>query len=230
MKDLLIVSGLLCTDTMFHRQVEALQGIANITFGNHQRYNSVAEIATGILADAPDTFCLTGFSFGGYISFEIMRQAPERVERLALIGTSAPLDKADRTKTRLEQIRLAQAGEYDKVCDILVTRFINEESAKNPEIVKLIREAMTSTGPEIFCQQMKNIMGRSDSTDTLATIKCPTVMIVGEEDALAPKAKAQTICDGINGCKLVIIPNSGHLVPLEQPEQVNAALIEWLNG
>ena len=230
MKDLVIISGLLCTDTMFKYQTQALKGLANITFGNHQVGKSIPEIASNILADAPEKFCLSGFSFGGYISFEIMRQAPERVERLALIGTSASLDPSDRTEVRLGQIKLAEEGKFDEVCDILMTRFINEESAKNPDIIKLIRAAMASTGPELFVQQMKNIMGRPDSIPTLATIKCPTIMVVGEDDALAVAAKAKEITLGIEGCELTLIPNSGHLVPLEQPEAVNEILIKWLKG
>ena len=112
---IVLVPGLLCTARLYAEQIPALQRLAPVTVADHTRDDSMAAIAERVLADAPPRFALAGLSMGGYVAFEIVRQAPERVARLALLSTSARLDPPEISERRRRQIALAEDGRFGAV-------------------------------------------------------------------------------------------------------------------
>lgn len=225
---LVLVPGLLCTAALWRPQVEALAGRAEIVVADHTRHDSMAAIAHSILAAAPERFALAGLSMGGYISYEIVRQAPERVTRLALLDTGSRADTPERSAGRRELIALAERDGVRKAQEQLLPVLIHKPRLAEQPLVDTILQMADDTGLEAFKRQEAAIIGRPDNRPFLGSIKCPTLVLVGREDALTPIELAKEIAARITGAKLEIVPECGHLSTLERPDAVNRALEAWL--
>jgi pimeloyl-ACP methyl ester carboxylesterase len=226
----LFVPGLLCTSALYEPQVEALGARLDIQVGDHTQHDSMAGIAAHLLSRAPERFVLAGLSMGGYVAFEIMRQASERVDALILLDTGPHADTPEQTKRRKELLALAQEEGVAPVIDALLPKFVAEEHLADAELTGTIRQMAHDTGVDAFSRQQKAIMERPDSVPTLGQIKCPTLVVVGGADALTPPALSETMAQGIAGAKLEVIHGSGHISTLERPADVNRALIAFLEG
>ena len=227
---LVLVPGLTCTARLYAPQIAALWPHGQITIVDHRRDDSMAAIAARILADAPPRFALAGLSMGGYIAFAMMRLAPERIAKLALLDTSARPDTAEQTAGRRTQIAMAQSGRYGEIPDLAIPRYLNAKHQRDERLTAIVRQMIEETGPEAFVRQLNAIMARPDSRPLLTSIKCPTLVLVGEGDIATPPEVNKELAAGIPGAKFTVVPDSGHLTTLEQPEAVNAALAEWLDA
>jgi pimeloyl-ACP methyl ester carboxylesterase len=225
-----LVPGLLCSARLWAEQIPALWRHGPVTVADHRQDDSMEAIAERILASAPPRFALAGLSMGGYIAFVIARQAPDRVARLALLDTAARPETPKQTERRLPQIALAEAGRLGEIVEQLFPLFVHRDRLGDAALRKIVDTMAQETGPEAFIRQQRAIMGRPDARPLLASIRCPTLVLVGDADELTPPAMAQEIAQGIAGARLVTVPQSGHLTTLEQPEAVNAALVEWMGG
>jgi pimeloyl-ACP methyl ester carboxylesterase len=205
----------------------ALWPFGPVTIANHQAGGSVEEIARAILADAPDRFGLVGFSMGGYIAFEIMRQAPERVAKLALLDTSARPDTAEATTNRRRLIALAQKGKFIEAIEQTFPRSVHPDNKDSSDLYAIHRAMSETNGPDVFERQQEAIIARPDSRPDLARVRVPTLILVGEGDQITPPEVAQEMHAGIAGSTLVTVPRAGHLALLEQPEAVQDAMREW---
>jgi pimeloyl-ACP methyl ester carboxylesterase len=199
-----------------------------VTVANHIRDDSMGAIARRILAEAPPRFALAGHSMGGYIAFEIMRQAPERVAKLALLNTQARPDAPEAIERRRGMIKGIEAGGFSAGIDALYPIFVHPSRRDDVALKKLVREMGEDIGPEAFVRQLTAVMGRADSRPTLAVIACPTLVLTSDEDNTVPNSLSVEIAEGIPGAKLVTIPDCGHLSPVEQPQATADALVEWL--
>ncbi|MQA87221.1 MAG: alpha/beta fold hydrolase [Streptosporangiales bacterium] len=228
---IVLVPGLMCSARLYGEQIPALWRFGPVLVADHTRDDSMAGIARRILAAAPgDRFALVGLSLGGYIAFEIMRQAPERVAKLALLDTSARSDTPEQTERRHAEIALAEGGRYSEVPDGRFPSFVHPSRGNDQALLGLVRLMAEETGPEAFVRQQKAIMSRPDSRPDLAGVRCPTLVLVGDGDEPTPPERAAEIADGIAGARLVTVPDCGHLSTLERPQQVSEALAEWLQA
>jgi pimeloyl-ACP methyl ester carboxylesterase len=227
---LILVPGLLCSARLYASQVAALWPHGQVAIADHRRDADMAAIAARILADAPPRFALAGLSMGGYIAFAMMRQAPERIARLALLDTSARPDTPEQQAGRDKFIAMAEAGQLNDIVQTLTPRFLHPDHADNETFKGVIRAMAQETGAEAFVRQTKAIKSREDSRPLLAKINCPTLVLVGDADVLTPPDLAQEIAAGIAGSKLVVVPNCGHLSTIEKPDAVNKVLTEWLTS
>jgi len=225
---LVLVPGLLCSARLYRAQIEALWPAGPVTIADHRRDDDMAAIAARILADAPPRFALAGLSMGGYIAFAMMRLAPERIGKLALLDTSARPDAVESKAGREKFIKLAETGKLSEVVDALTPRFLHRSRQNDEGLKQIVREMAAETGADAFVCQTKAIMSRPDSRPLLPQIKCPSLVLVGEGDELTPPDLAKEIAGDISDAKLVVVPDCGHLSTIEQPDAVNAALIEWL--
>jgi pimeloyl-ACP methyl ester carboxylesterase len=226
--NLVLLPGLLCTKALWAPQIAALRDIAETTVGDHTRHDSMAGIAKWILTAAPERFALAGLSMGGYIAYEIVRQAPERVTRLALLDTGSRADTPERTEQRQQMIALAEREGARKVQVNLLPVLLHKPRLTDKPLVDAVVQMGVDTGLDTFRRQQTALMGRPDNRPFLPSIKCPTLVLVGREDALTPLELSQEIAAGIPGAKLEIVPECGHISTLEQPEAVNRALRTWL--
>jgi len=223
-----LIPGLLLTPQLYALQLEALWADAPVLLANHTRADSMAELARGILAQAPPRFALVGLSMGGYIAFEILRQAPERVARLALLDTAARPDTPDITAGRRTNMQLAQSGRLAEVVDALIPRLVHPSRVTDAPLLDVIRRMGAQVGVAGYLRQQAAIIARPDSRQMLKDIRCPTLVLVGDADQLTPPERAQEIAAGVRGAELVIVPECGHLSTLERPELVTRALRSWL--
>jgi pimeloyl-ACP methyl ester carboxylesterase len=227
---IVLVPGLLATARLYAEQIPALWRLGAVTVADHTRDDSMAAIAQRILADAPPRFALAGLSMGGYVALEIVRQARERVARLALLDTSARPDPPDVSERRRRQIVLAQDGRFGAVADMQFPLLVHRARLDDERLQTLVRLMADETGVEAFVRQQTAIIGRADSRPDLPGIACPTLVVVGDGDNLIPPEHSAEIADGIPGARLVTVAEYGHLSTLERPAQVTAALTEWLQA
>jgi pimeloyl-ACP methyl ester carboxylesterase len=224
----LLIPGLGGSPRIYAPVVPQLWRFGPVTVANHIRDNSLGAIARRILAEAPPRFALAGHSMGGYIAFEILRQAPERVAKLALINTQARPDTPEASERRRVLMARVQAGHFHDVLDELFPGFVHPSRQGDADLRKLVHDMGDDMGADAFVRQQTTIMSRADSRPTLATIECPTLVLTGDEDNTIPNAMSVEMADGIPGAKLVIIPDCGHLPQPEQPRAAAAALVDWL--
>ena len=227
MEPTLLVPGMLCTDEIFAPQIRALWPIGPVMIGATQVGETIAEMAAAILAAAPPRFALVGYSLGGYISFEIMRQAPQRVTRLALLDTSARPDTPEQTTQRRALLARARAEDFASVVAELLGAILHPAHRNDPTLRAVNRRMVLTIGMEGFARQTEAAIGRIDSRPGLSSISVPTLVLVGDSDLLTPPELSEEIAATIRDAKLVIVPQSGHGTPLEQPEPVSRALVEW---
>ena len=227
---IVLVPGLNCSARLYGEQIPALWPFGPVAVADHARDDSMSAIARRILAAAPPRFALAGLSMGGYIAFEIMRQAAARVARLALLDTAARPETAEQTKARLPRIALAESGHFAEETDVQFPKLVHRSRHGDTALKDLVRAMAEETGSDAFLRQMQAVMGRADSRPGLSAISCPTLVLVGDGDELTPPPLAQEIAGGISGARLAVIPQCGHLSTLERPAAVNAALAEWMTA
>ena len=226
---LVLVPGLLCDALLWRSQVEALGGDFKCWVADHTRSETMAGVAADVLRDAPfERFALAGLSMGGYIALEIMRQAAHRVDRLALLDTSARADTPEQTEKRRGLIALAMRGRFIGVTQGLLPLFIHRSRLSDEKLVDTVKEMARNIGRDAFVRQEEAIMSRSDSVAFLPTIACPTLVLCGRQDAVAPLERHEEMASGIPGAHLEVIEECGHLSTLERPAEVSAALRAWL--
>jgi pimeloyl-ACP methyl ester carboxylesterase len=228
--NLVLVPGLLCTGALWAPQVAALSDIADCTVADHSRHRTIKGIARSILATAPRRFALAGLSMGGYIAYEIVRQAPERVQRLALLDTGCRADTPERTASRRDLLANAVREGVAYAQRRLLPVLIHEARLRDRALVETIVQMAVDTGLAAFERQEAALIGRPDNRPFLPHIRCPTLVLVGREDALTPVEQHREIAKAIPGAKLKIIPHCGHLSTLERPAAVSRALRAWLTG
>jgi pimeloyl-ACP methyl ester carboxylesterase len=166
---------------------------------------------------------------GGYVALEILRQAPERVSALALLNTNARPDSAESTENRRRLVALAER-DFEAVIAALMARLLSPEHLADAAITATISQMAHAVGREAFARQQEAIIGRADSRPSLAKIRCPTLVLGARGDAIMPLELLEEISAGIAGSKLVVVEESGHMAPLEQPEAVTDALYLWIAG
>ncbi len=229
MSAIVLLPGLLCDGALWQAQKAALTLRHEVLIPTLDNHDSIAALAAGVLAQAPAQFALAGLSMGGYVAMEIMRQAPERVIRLALFDTSARPDTPEQRERRQGLIRLSRMGKFKGVTPRLMPQLIHPDRLEDPHVTGTIQAMGQRIGQTGFERQQTAILGRIDSRPHLPAIQCPTLVAVGVEDQLTPLEIAHEIAGLIPHAKLTTIAHCGHLPPLEQPEQTTRLLQGWLH-
>ncbi len=224
----MLVPGLLCDERLWQYQADDLLEIASTTIADVTKGASVSAMAHAVLGAAPERFALAGLSMGGYVALEILRTAPARVARLALLDTSARPDTLEQTDARRKLMKLAQDGRFDEVPRKLLPMLIHPDRLDDAELTSEVLDMAESVGPEAFVSQEEAIIERPDSREGLKNIACPTLVLCGREDAVTPLRLHEEMASLIPNARLRVIEGCGHLSTLERPEEVSAALRDWL--
>jgi pimeloyl-ACP methyl ester carboxylesterase len=224
-----LIPGLVCSPRLYAEQIPALWRFGPVTVADHTRDDTMSGIARRLLAQAPPRFALVGLSMGGYVAFEVQRQAPDRVAKLALLDTTARPDSPEQTEQRRRQMELARSGRFGQIAGTLFPRFVAASRYGDQALEAIVRMMAEETGAEAFVRQQIAIMQRVDSRSGLGAIHCPTLVVVGAEDAVTPPDRAAEIAAGIPHARQVVVPDCGHLSTLERPQAVTQALVELLS-
>jgi pimeloyl-ACP methyl ester carboxylesterase len=188
---------------------------------------TIADMAGRALAFAPQRFALAALSMGGYVAFEIMRQAPDRVLRLALFDTNAGADTPERVRQRRAGLDSLKLGRFSGVTRTMLPQLVHL-SHVNDSVGDRVRQMAERVGSDTFVRQQTAILDRIDSRPVLSQISVPTLVAVGDGDVLTPPREAEAIHRGIAGSTLHVFKDCGHLPPIEQPDETMAALRTWL--
>jgi len=225
---IVLLPGLNCSPRLYGPQLPALWRIGPVQVADRTRADTMQAIAASVLAAAPPQFHLVGLSMGGYIAFEILRQAPERVLKLALLDTSARADLPEQAERRRGFIQLAMDGRFHEINDILWPLLVHP-ARQSHKALRVVVDAMAAeTGADAFVRQQSAIAGRPDSRRDLHSIKSETLVVVGEADQITPPQLAHEIADGIRGARLEVVAECGHLSTLERPEVMTRLLMDFL--
>lgn len=228
---LILIPGTLCDDRLWGHQRRYLSDIAEVNICEVTKGDSISSLAHSILEKAPEEFALAGLSLGGIISLEIMRLAPERVVKLALLDTNPNPPHPDQIATWERFINMANNGQFlDITTTYLLPILIHPDRKKDETLVSTIIDMARQIGKDGYINQLKAVMTRSDQRSILSTITCPTIVLVGKEDIVCPVHMSEFLKESIPTARLEIVDYSGHLITLEQPEKVSALLKGWLNS
>jgi pimeloyl-ACP methyl ester carboxylesterase len=228
MTPLVLIPGMMCDARLFAPQIAAFSGRRTIICAPLTEHASVEGLATEILANAPPTFALAGLSMGGIVAMEVLRQAPDRVERIALLDTNPLAENDDFKVRRLQQmIKARKGGLADVMRDEMKPNYLCD-GPRRDEILDLCMAMALDLGPHVFLMQSRALMDRPDQSETLRKALIPALVLCGREDALCPISRHELMADLIPDAQLEIIEGAGHLPTIEQPELTNAALTRWL--
>lgn len=200
----------------------------SVFVANQTRDDTIAAMAARVLSEAPAKFSLIGHSLGGYIVLEMIRQQPDRIARLALLNTSARPDTPAARAVRNERIAETRAGRYAEVRSASFPQSVHPDRVNDPQLIEMSRLTAEDSGPEAYVRQQTAIIARIDQRPHLKDIRVPTLVLSGDRDMLISNEFSKEMAAMIPGAVLVIVPNCGHLAPVEQPEATSAALDAWL--
>ena len=232
---LLLVPGLLCDDAVWAFQAEALADIADVRVANNGEADSLGALAESIIAHAPPRFALAGHSMGGRIALEVARRAPGRLVGLALLDTGyealAPGEAGEREAAgRYALLALARREGMRAMARTWLQGMVHSPRLSDNELVETILQMFERRTPDLFALQIKALLARPDATSVLSTLECPTLVLCGSEDAWAPPSRHDVMAKMIRHSTLEVIPDCGHMAPLECPRAVNQSFRGWLEA
>lgn len=230
---LLLLPGRLCDERLFEHQVSELEKFCEVTVGDLTKTDGLEQMGQQILASAPSRFALAGLSLGGIVALEIVRLAPGRVTRLALLDTNPGGNTSLQLEEFKAQTRQALHSPQDflrLITDFFYPQMIHPNRLNDEALKKKVVEMALAVGPDAFVRQNKVLQSRKARWDDLPFINCPVLVLSGREDRVCPLVIQETMTRLIEGAQQVIIENCGHLSTLEQPQQVTAALKEWMQA
>ena len=226
-RNLVVVPGLICDQEVWAYPRAHLSGVANITYAPADETDTMQGLAEAVLDLAPKTFAIAGFSMGGYVALEVLRQAPDRVERIALLDTSARADTPEKTAGREAAIADCEEDRFDDLIERYLLLLLHPDRLEDP-LAARVRAMGQRIGPDLFADRHRAMMTRTDSRELLQSTDIPVRAIVGRSDALTSVEEHQEIADLAPRGRVSIVEDCGHMPPLERPQAATALLRDWL--
>tara|TARA_R110002124_G_scaffold106467_17_gene258358 strand:+ start:17848 stop:18540 length:693 start_codon:yes stop_codon:yes gene_type:complete len=224
---LVLLPGMMCDGRLFAPQMAAL-GRRAVQVSPVTEHDSVQALAAEVLAHAPPRFALAGLSMGGIVAMEVARQAPDRVDRLALLDTNPRAEAPEVQANRVPQIERARANGVETVMrDEMKPNYL-APGAGREAILDLCMDMALELGVDVFARQSIALRDRPDQQDTLRAFHGPALVLMGEHDRLCPLDRHELMHRLMPQSVLTIVPDAGHLSTLENPEKTTAALLRWL--
>jgi len=228
MTPLVLLPGMMCDARLFGPQIAALSGTTPLISVPLTGHDSVAALAADVLACAPIRFALAGLSMGGIVAMEVLRQAPDRVARLALLDTNPLAERPEVKARRNPQMAAVERGELRRVMrDEMKPNYL-ADGPRQGAILDLCMAMAMDLGSDAFLRQSRALMDRPDQTETLRSYAGPSLVLCGRQDGLCPVERHELMHDLLPNSTLTVIEGAGHLPTLEQPEETTAALRRWL--
>lgn len=234
---LLLVPGLMCDHAVWDPVIPALSHCANPSVVDHGTEDSVTRMAERLLATAPAQFAIAGHSMGGRVALEVVRLAPQRVLRLALLDTGYQARTAgpageEEARKRYALLEVAQTQGVRAMAQAWVQGMVSPARLADAQLIGDIVAMFERKSAAIFALQIRALLNRPDASPVLQDIQAPTLVLCGAEDSWAPVAQHQGIMDLIPAghARLSVVAGAGHMSPMEKPHAVAEALCTWLTA
>ncbi|HEY0526771.1 MAG TPA: alpha/beta hydrolase [Stellaceae bacterium] len=225
---LFLLPGLLCDRSVWTYQEQALSRDADVTVANFYGFDSLGGMAQSVLEQAPERFAVAGHSMGGRVALEIVRRAPERVARLAVLDTGTHPKRPGEAEKRQVLVDLARREGMEALARQWLPPMVHPDRLNDAPMMRALTEMVCRATPEIFERQVRALLGRPDFGPLLPTIKCPTLVACGRQDAWSPLDQHEAIAAAIPSATLAVIEDSGHMTTVEAPAAVTGFLQAWL--
>jgi pimeloyl-ACP methyl ester carboxylesterase len=223
-----LIGGQLCTERLWQDQLPALRALGDVIIAVPRDDDTVAAMAERLLHRLPPRFSVIAHAMGGFVAFEMLRKAPERVHCLALLSTLAPADTAVQTARREGYLRLVEAGNFAGVVEERIPILLPPDRRGDRALVDIVRSMAADTGADTFLHQQRAIMTRPDSRPGLPVIGCPTLILFARQDGIVTREHQDEMLRAIPGARLEVVEDCGHIMTLEQPERVANLLAGWI--
>ena len=224
----ILLPGMMCDARLFASQTAVLSATRPVMVAALSSDDTITAMAAAILQQGPPHFALAGLSMGGIVAMEVIRQAPGRVTRLALMDTNPLAEAPERAKLRDEQITRVLGGALETVIREDMKPHYLAGGSDRRTILDLCMDMALVLGPDVFSRQSRALQSRPDQCETLRCVDVPTLILHGAEDRLCPAERHELMRDLVPGATLIRIDDAGHLPTLEQPKPTNEALEKWL--
>ncbi|MFV0276946.1 MAG: alpha/beta fold hydrolase [Parahaliea sp.] len=228
--DLLLLPGLLNDDTVWRHQRRGLADCAGIHVAAYGDCDNIGEIAAQVLAGAPETFLLAGFSMGGYVAMEMLAREPERIKGLALVATSARADTVEQRVVRQQVIDAVQRGKFDKVVAATSELALHGTGVAVDAARAQMVEMARAIGPERFSLHMRAVMNRRDLRMLLPSHQEPGLVVMGERDRVMSNDHSRELAVNLPRVEELVVAECGHMVPLQAAESLSLAMRRWLES
>jgi pimeloyl-ACP methyl ester carboxylesterase len=228
MRSLLLLSGLLCDETVWNEAAQDLVSAADVRIISFPGFNSIAAMAGHVLRVAPERFLVAGHSMGGRVALEIFRQCKERVLGLALLNTGAYPSQAREIESRGRLVKVARERGMSALADEWLPPMMGASKARVAQAMPALHAMVERQTVESFAAQVKALLERPDASVVLPTIDVPTLLASGTADTWSPLIQHEEMRRQIPHATLVAINDAGHMAPAEQPHAVAAALRAWM--
>lgn len=226
---LVMVPGMMCDARAFWPQVAALSGRRAVQVAAFPEAETISEMAQEVIAAAPERFALMGHSMGGIVAMEVLRRAPERVSRVALISTSPLAETPAQAAWREPMLAKARAGNLSAALDAALAPENLAPGPSRAEVLKTLGEMGADLGAETFIRQSRALQKRRDAQRVLMKAEIPALILCGVHDRMTPVKRHEAMAELMKDAELVVLDEAGHMPMLEAPEAVNAALKAWLD-
>jgi pimeloyl-ACP methyl ester carboxylesterase len=227
MKQLLLLSGLLCDETIWADIPDRLADIAQVRIVSFRGFSSISGMTEHVLAGAPERFALAGHSMGGRVALEVQRTAADRVSGLALLNTGVHAVRDGEPQGRERLLRVA----FDQGMAALAAEWLPPMMAAGPrtaELMPRLTAMVERSTPDSYAGQIRALLNRPEALSVLPTITVPTLLLSGSEDTWSPVSQHQTMRRRVPHATLFEVHGAGHMAPFERPDAVALALREWL--
>jgi pimeloyl-ACP methyl ester carboxylesterase len=224
---ILLVPGFMADETLWQDLLPRLEQFGPVVHADLRHDTSIEAMARRALASAPASFLLVGFSMGGYVARDIARLAPERVRALVLIATSTRPDTPSLQKRKGAIGNAAPSIAFSGLSRTAVATSLHPKERNNEALIERVRAMGTRLGGEVFRRQ--SMLERPGDLDRLHEIRCPTLVVAASQDQLRSLEEARELQAGIPGAELVVIEDTGHMIPIEAPEQLADLIAPWLD-
>ena len=226
MPALILIPGLAGDAAMWRGQLDALAAYQPVVTDVHLQHDSIPAMAAALFERHPGPLVLCGASMGGMIAMEAVRQAPDRVAGLALLGTSPRPETDEMRNVRKAAIRLFAEGLIAEVIEPNVHLAFHPDHA--PRLAADYLAFVLRAGADQLIRQNRAVIERPDARMHLAQVRCPVLVVCGDSDLIAPPEVSREIAALVPQAELELLPRCGHMLTMEQPDAVNATLLPWL--
>lgn len=225
---LVLLPGMMCDARLFGPQIAELASETAVTVAPVTNGERIEEIASMLLDLLPKRFALAGAAMGGVVAMEILRRAPDRISRIALMDTHPLAETPVISANREPQIVKVRSGRFDEVVRNEIPATALAPGPYRNEVLGLVHEMAQTLGPEVFIRQSRAMQRRKDQQAALRRCKVPALVLCGAYDTINPVKRHEFMAELIPYAKLHVLEHSGHLPTLEQPDETTQALRQWM--